>query len=588
MAALPSRVPHLLGNTGLARFDAVVIGSGCGGAPVAWLLALHGLDVCMLEAGPNYFEGLDDPAPGRPVSRFSSDEIKLSARELIQQQARVEPRSYRSSAADGARSYVGEVNSLPKTVGGGFVHADCKTPRFQEFDFRLGTLLGDLPGASFADWPLDYAELEPYYAAAERLIGVQGLAGADPHAAWRSGPYPMPPGPDMYVARVLGEGARKLGLHPFPYPGAITSRDYRGRPPCNDCGFCSGFGCPIHAKGSPAVTYLRDALLSGRLQLRCNATATRVLTDASRGRATGVAYLDPEGRAAELRADRVVLAASPIESARLCLLSDPGGPGLGNSSGLLGRNLMFHHQTVSIGIYRQRFHGERGRSVTSGITDFRGVPRDPARPLGGIVEFGTSSRKISDEVSSAMLRMRLRGDALRAWLRDSPLGAHNAALILQGEDAPQLDNRVDLDPELRDIHGLPIPRITYRAHAFELEARRVYAPKLMQLHQAAGAQFAFVAPPSGPQSPPDSRHVLGTLRMGRDPKRSVTDTFGRFHELENLYATDGSLLPTSSGYNPTLTIQALALRAAAAMVAPRNPLAALARAEAGVPGRARD
>lgn len=561
-----------------------MIGSGCGGAPVAWLLAKHGWKVCVLEAGPNYFPGLDDPAPGNPLPLYSSDEIKLSARELIQQQARVEPRSFRSSEADGVRSFVGEVNSLPKTVGGGFVHADCKTPRFREFDFQLGSLLGGVPGASFADWPLDYAELEPYYAAAERLIGVQGLAGADPHAAWRSGPYPMPPGPDMYVASVLGAGARKLGLNPFPYPGAITSRDYRGRPPCNDCGFCSGFGCPINAKGSPAVTYLRDALLTGNLQLRCNAVATQVLTDPSRRRAIGAAYLDPEGRPARVLADRVVLAASPIESARLCLLSDPGGAGLGNSSGLLGRNLMFHHQTIAIGIYRQRFHGERGRSVTSGITDFRGVPGDSERPLGGIVEFGTSSRKIADEVASAMLRMRLRGDALRAWLRDSPLGAHNAALIMQGEDAPQLSNRVDLDPELRDIHGLPIPRITYRAHAFELEARRVYGPKLLQLHEAAGAQFALLAPPFGGASAPDSRHVLGTLRMGRDPKRSVTDPFGRFHDLENLYATDGSLLPTSSGYNPTLTIQALALRAAGAMVGAKSPLAALARAEAQPPG----
>ncbi len=579
MAALPSRVPHVLGDASLDRFDAIVVGSGSGGAPVAWCLARSGLRVCVLEAGPNYFPGLDDPAAGNPVPLFSSDEIKLAARGLVEQQARVEPRSYRASAADGPRNFVGEVNSLPKTVGGGFVHADCKTPRFQEFDFRMGSLLGPVPGASFADWPLDYAELEPFYAVAEREIGVQGLAGADPNAAWRSGPYPMPPGPDMYVATVLSEGARKLGLHPFPYPGAITSRDYRGRPPCNDCGFCSGFGCPINAKGSPAVTWLRDALLTGNAQLRCEATATRVLLDPGGRRATGVAYLDPAGREASVRADRVVLAASPIESARLCLLSDPGGAGLGNSSGLVGRNLMFHHQTVAIGIYRQRFHGERGRSVTSGITDFRGVPGDRERPLGGIVEFGTSSRKVADEVVSALLSLRLRGEALRRWLQESPFGARNAALIMQGEDAPQPENRVDLDPDLRDLHGLPIARITYRAHAFELEARRVYGPKLLALHGAAGAQFAFVAPPFDERNAPVSHHVLGTLRMGRDPRTSVTDAFGRFHDVEGLYASDGSVFPTSSGYNPTLTIQALALRAAGALVDPRSPRSAVERAE---------
>jgi gluconate 2-dehydrogenase alpha chain len=580
VADLPSRVPHVLGNTALDRFDAVVVGSGAGGAPVAWLLARHGLRVCVLEAGPNYFQGLDDPAPGNPRPLFSSDELKLEARGLIDQQVRVEPRSFRSSEADGPRSWVGKVNNLPKTVGGAFVHADCKTPRFQEFDFRIGSLLGQIPGASFADWPLDYAELEPFYAAAERLIGVQGLAGADPHAAWRSGAYPMPPGPDMYVASVLAAGARKLGLQPFPYPGAITSRDYRGRPPCNDCGFCSGFGCPINAKGSPAVTYLRDALLTGNLQLRSEATATRVLLAEGGRRAIGVSYLDPSGRPAEVHGDRVVLAASPIESARLCLLSDPGGGGLGNSSGLVGRNLMFHHQTVAIGVYRERFHGERGRSVTSGITDFRGVPGDRERPLGGIIEFGTSSRKVSDEVVSSLVSLRLRGERLRRWLQASPLGARNAALIMQGEDAPQLTNRVDLDPQVRDIHGLPVPRITYRAHAFELEARRFYGPKLLALHEAAGAQFAFVAPPFDGNQAPVSSHVLGTLRMGRDPKASVTDAFSRFHDVENLYATDGSVLPTSSGYNPTLTLQALALRAAGAMLDPKSPRSAVERAEA--------
>jgi len=216
-----------------------------------------------------------------------------------------------------------------------------KTPRFEEFDFRMGSLLGDVPGASFVDWPLDYAELEPFYAATERLIGVAGEAGANPFAAPRSGPYPMPPAPRMYVDSVLSEGARKLGLHPFPYPGATTTRPYRDRPPCNDCGFCSGYGCPINAKGS--VAPLRDALLTGNVQLRYNSPAIRLLTDGTRRRVTAVEYLDPEGNRAQVSGDRYILAASAIESTRLCLLSDPDGPGLGNSSGALGRYLMFHY-----------------------------------------------------------------------------------------------------------------------------------------------------------------------------------------------------------------------------------------------------
>ena len=567
MANLPSKVPNVLGDSSLDRFDVVVIGSGAGGGAATRVLATNGLKVCVLEAGNNYWLGLDDPKDGMPVSLFSNDEIKLSAREIIRQQARVEPRTFRTTAADGDRTYIGDVNNLPKNVGGAWVHADMKAPRFQEFDFQMGTLLGDVPDASFADWPLSYAELEPFYAACERLIGVQGLAGADPFEAPRSGPYPMPPGAPMYVGTVLAEGARKLGLNPFPYPGAVTSRPYRGRKPCNDCGFCSGYGCPINAKGSMAM--LRDALLTGNVQVRYNSSATRLVTDASGRHVTAIEYLDPDGKPASVSGDRVILAASPVESARLCLLSNPGGPGLGNSSGMVGRNLMYHHQTVGVGIYPQDLHGERGKSVTTGIADFRGKPNDPDHPLGGIVEFGTNSEKISDAVQ--YMNLGFRGATLKSYLRSSPFGRHISVLIMQGEDAPQLTNRVDLDPAVKDINGLPVPRITYQAHPFEITARMFYTPKLIELHGASGAQFAFVSPPNDGGVTPDSAHVLGTLRMGSDPATSVTDAFGKFHDLDNLYAADGSVFPTGSGYNPTLTIQSMALRTAGAMVDPQRP-----------------
>jgi choline dehydrogenase-like flavoprotein len=573
MSALPSRVSNVLGDTALDRFDVVVIGSGAGGSAATRVLAEGGLSVCVLEAGANYFPGIDDP-DRMPEPLFSSDELKFSVRNFVQQQTRVEPRTFRESEADGARRYVGEVNDLPKTVGGGWVHADMKTPRFNEVDFRLGTLLGDVPGASFADWPVDYAELEPFYYAVERATGVQGADGADPFASPRRDPYPMPPGAPMWVAELLAAGARELGLNPFPYPTAVTSRDYRGRPPCNDCGFCSGYGCPINAKGSPSVTFLRDAFLAGRVQLRTNARATRLVTDASGRRVVAVEYIDADGNPASVSGDRFVLAASAIESARLCLLSDPGGPGLGNSSGLVGRNLMFHYQTIAVGLYQQSLHGERGRSVTAGISDFRGVPNDPSRPLGGIVEFGTNSEKISD-ARTYLIDLGFRGAELKEYLRASPFGAHIAVLIMQAEDAPQPTNRVDLDPAVRDIDGRAVPRITYRPHAFEVSASEFYAPKLVDLHGAAGAQFAFVSPPYEGGPTPSTRHIMGTLRMGRDPGLSVTDAFGRFHDLENLYSADGAPFPTSSGYNPTLTIQALALRTAGAMLDPLRPDALL-------------
>lgn len=573
MLEYASTVANILGNTALTDFDAVVIGSGAGGSAATRVLATNGLKVCVLEAGNNYFPGLDDPA-GLHAPLFSSDELKLSARGLIKQQSDIEPRSFRANGLVGERTFIGNVNALPKTVGGGWVHADMKTPRFQSFDFQLGSLIGNqYTDANFADWPLDYDELEPYYAAMERLIGVCGEEGADPHATPRSGPYPLPAGPAMYGANVLSEGARSLGLQPFPYPCAQLSRPYRGRPACNDCGFCSGYGCPIHAKGSPPVTLMREALLTGNVQLRFNCIVTKLETSGDGKKITGINYIDPEGNPDSVTGAVVMLAASPIESARLCLLSDSIGPGLGNSSGAVGRNLMFHHQTISLGVYPQRFHGERGKSVTTGITDWRGVPNDPAKPLGGIVEFGVNSERISDMLTYASLG--IRGTRLKAFLRGTPFGGRAAVLIMQGEDAPQLANRVDLDPVLKDVNGIPVPRVTYQPHAFELAAREFYGPKMIALHGAAGAQFAFVAPLYDGNATPSSSHIMGTLRMGANPATSVVDTFCKFHDIENLYSVDGAPFPTSSGYNPTLTIQALASRTAAAIIAPANPAAVI-------------
>ena len=581
VAGLPSSVPDVAGNTSLDRFDVVIIGSGPGGSTAARVLTDQGLDVCMLEAGPCYFVEIDDPAPGMPIPLFSNDGVKASARGIMEQQARVEPRTFRRSERDGARTDVGKVNPLPKTVGGGQVHADGRTPRFNDFDFHLGTDLGEIPGADFADWPITYDELEPFYVTIEREAGVSGLDGGNPFESRRSAPFPLPPGPEMYVSNVLGVGARKLGDTPFPYPGVTLTRDDDGRPACNDCGMCAGFGCPTNARGSPAVTVLRKALLTGRLQLRYNATATRLVSEGGGRRVTAVEYLDPAGQPARVSGDRYLLAAGGIESARLCLLSDLGGPGLGNASDRVGRDLVYHDQTVVIGIHRQSLHGERGRAASGGFADFRGVPNDPDRPLGGIIEFATISEKVR-EAKNYALAVGFLGTPLKKLLRSSPFGRHMGVLVMQGEDAPQLTNRVDLDPEVRDIHGLPAARITYDQHPWELETCEHYAPKMLEIHRAAGAQFGFVGPQWDDEPTPTTAPILGALRMGDDPRTSVLDAGQRFHDLENLWCVDGSVMPTGSGHNPTLTIEALSLRAASNLVEEGSPERVLGRLS-GVP-----
>jgi len=319
------------------------------------------------------------------------------------------------------------------------------------------------------------------------------------------------------------------------------------------------------------VTALRRALLSGNCLLLPEMRVARLVMSGDGKTVTAVEAIGPDGKRQTFSADRYVLAASPIEDVRLLLLSDPAGAGIGNSSGLVGRNLTFHYETNALGIFEERIHGHRGRTISHGLTDFRGVPNDPNHPLGGILEISGSEQPVSEAAYIQRVTSifnQFDGPRFKRLLRQSPFRDRLIVFALKGEDAPQLTNRVDLDPAVRDLDGLPVPRITYKNHAWELAASDFYKPKLLDLLGAAGARWVAIPPAADIAT---SAHIMGTLRFGTDPQQSVCDPTGRFWDIGNLYNADGGLFPTSSGFNPTLTIQALATRVGAEIVFPGNP-----------------
>jgi gluconate 2-dehydrogenase alpha chain len=461
------------------------------------------------------------------------------------------------------------VNNLPATVGGGGVHADGKLPRFREDDFRVLSELGPIEGASIADWPISYDDLEQCYADAERLIGVAGLAGANPFAAWRSGEYPMPPGAPMYGSTITAAAAERVGLHPYPGPTGCNSVPYDGRPACNNCGFCAYFGCPIHAKGDP-VAVLRRALLTGRAELRPDAFVSKILL--RNGRATGVEWLDAECRPHEEHAQYVVVAGGAMETPRLMLLSGMTHPEI-------GRNLMFHMQTFVMGTMAFRVHGHKGRSVTT-LHDDHIIVDDAAKAearahglpwvKGGLVEHCSPSHPIAEAKGYPW------GIEHKELMRHSPMRDCFLGFCMQGDDVPQASNRVDLDPSVRDVRGIPVARTTYQPHHHEIVASRYHGAKLVEVLRVAGAEEIYTATSpktegnlrashSGISMVPVSRHVVGTARMGRDPATSVCDPWGRLWGAPNVMIADSSLFPTGSGYGPTLTLVALALRNARAL-----------------------
>jgi gluconate 2-dehydrogenase alpha chain len=552
--------------------DAVIVGSGPGGSTVADVLTAAGWSVIVLEKGRNHL--IDLEAPYEASGHQSNDEIKYKRRHFLGPDPLTEPRTYRRDVDDGERIFTGDVNNLPSTVGGGGYHADGKLPRFREDDFHVLSALGPIEGAALADWPLQYDELEPHYAAAERLIGVAGEP-TNPFAAWRSGPFPMAPGADMFGALLTAEAAERRGLHPYRAPSGVNSVPYDDRPACNNCGYCAFFGCPIHAKGDP-IGSLRRALRTGRCEVRPESYVTGVTLDASGKKATGVRYLDiAAGNAPrEVRAAHVVVAGGAFETPRLLLRC-----GVGNSSDLVGRNLMYHFQTLTVGFFPFSLHAERGRTVTHLHDDFivpgpaeLAAAKEAALPWirGGTTEHGGGGTPIEEASNYPTGRQHV------VSMRDSAIRDRLWAFTIQAEDLPQHGNRIDLDPTVVDAWGSAAGRVTYSPHRHELVASAHFAPILEDVMRDAGADFAFstTSPPQDDldlhaKSPlgiaPASRHVMGTCRMGDDPNASVVNRWGRLHDVENVLIADSSVFVTSAGYNPTLTLVALAHRAATAL-----------------------
>jgi choline dehydrogenase-like flavoprotein len=552
---------------------AVVIGSGAGGSIAAMELAQAGWQVVVFEKGPNHFTNLDGEGPIGTL--FSNDELKINVRHFAGPDPLVYPRTWRPVGA-AAVQHTGAVNELPQLVGGGTVHWDAKVPRFWDIDFQQLSALGPVEGADLADWPFGYADIAPCYDELERLIGVQGDVRAMPDVvlrhAPRGGQFPMPPGAQQRASLALAAGAAAVGLHPYPFPMAINSRPYNGQPACNDCGFCSGYGCPLVARPA-ALVPLRHALRTGRVRLVPQTMVTKVCLAGTN--ATGVRWvrMTTDGPVTgEESADVVVMAASAIETVRLALLSE-----FPDASGRLGRRLMMHSFVDGLAIFLdERMHAHRGRSTTQCAEDAadpdfpgaRAFARANGLPYlrGGIIEIGGSQNLISEAQSYGTLLEMVRasrpfGIEFKQLMRSSILRDRLTGCSLIGNDLPYLDRTVTLDPTVRDVFGLPVARLTWSPGRYEQVAEQFWIPRLKAMMTNAGGAVAMAVPRTiNTGGMPAGNHLMGGMMMGSDPATSVTDSTGRVHGIDNVYVADGSAFVTSGAHNPTNTIMAVALR----------------------------
>ncbi len=601
----------------------IIIGSGAGGGIAAMVLTRAGQDVVVFEKGPWW-----------KAEHFSDDEIKFGSRGMINLDHRTDPRTWKHGPA--GTTFQGRILPSSQCVGGGTVHYAAMSFRLRPEDFQVFDAFGPVPGGNVHNWPFTYDEIEPYYTRTEYLIGVQGLDrggsvtyGSRPGGlsspltlignaaqADRSKPFPMPPGPGKIDNLIFAKAAKDMGFHPYPCPLAVNSTNYasqildrqlsdgsyplrdtlRLRQRCEECGMCSGYGCPIDAKNSTLVTAIEAAQATGNLDLKTGYMVSRIEWKRDPGtiRVTKIWYRsfsrDTDGRPIPNPEypfevgpdDRVIVAADGIETPRLFLLS---GLDELDRSGQLGRNLMTNHLPAALGFFSDLVNSHRGVYTTHVIDDLYVIPWDalpqavrdglPAELRDQVRKTGLKAGVVAAAGPSAGEPLGIGG--LVSLAGTLPWGeahipalqnafGHQIYLGMVGDDVPQLQNRVTLDPKVRDVYGLPVPRVEQTPHQRDLAVIATAGPIMQQILEKAGANVTAIASATPPLYPSQYNHRMGTMRMGKNPATSVVDENGKFWAVENLYVMDGSVMVSAGGYNPTETIQAVAWKLAERLI----------------------
>jgi choline dehydrogenase-like flavoprotein len=498
----------------------VIIGSGAAGGTVAHELVTRGIKVVLLEAGREI-----GPA------EFIQDDMAAFGQLTWMDKRRATGNWLAATSSPAMPLWT------VKAVGGSTLHWNGLAYRMQAHEFEPRTRYGQVAGTSLADWPITLEDLLPFYERAEDKLGVTGTHGIPRH-----------PANNNY--RVLWNAAKRAGYGSISNGNlAINSEPRDGRAGCIQMGFCNQ-GCKIGAKWSTQASEIPKAIATGRLDLRTGCMAVRIEHDAS-GRASAVVYRDGNGVLQSQVARVVCVAGNAVETARVLLLSDSGKfpSGLGNGWGHVGRHYTHHVGGGTFGVMPKPVNMHRGISVPGSLFDE--ARHDETR--GFVGGYLIQAMSVAPSFLASLLDAEDWGERNADFMEKYD---HLAGLLICGEDMPRADNRVTLDREELDALGLRIPCIHVDVHENDrrMEAHgRLTTQVLMDAVGAVDVRQVRTAL---------ATHNMGTARMSRRPEDGVVDSFGRVHEMPNLFVSDGSVFPSSSAENPTLTIVALALRQA--------------------------
>ncbi len=503
--------------------DFVIVGAGAAGSLYAAILAKAGKSVIMLDAGPGWILG-----------DLASSQIW--ARRLKWGGAPVEFRGNHHGFGHNLNTGWG--------LGGAALHHYATWPRMHVEAFATRKLY-----ERGQDWPIGYDDLRPFYDRIQADVGISGDAQAE---IWRpeGAPYPLPPMKRFAQGRLLAAGFEKLGHPTAPLPVGIVSQDYKGRPACQNDGWCDA-GCPIGSLANPLATYQAEAAAAGA-DIRANATVKRILP-ASKNRAAGVVFTDAKQQERRLEAGTVILATSAIQNPRLMLASAcPEWPnGAGNAADQVGRNFMLDSLALVYGLFDAETEPHMGVSAGQVTNRVRYAgDRPPGTPFGSYQWQVAPSMKPSDIFGMAISRADLFGSELSAFVTRA--SHHIASMVAMIGALPDPTNRVVLSDK-RDHFGVPLARVEHKVDDATMTLWSHCKDEGVAVMKAAGATESWTGPYN-------AGHLIGGTLMGDDPATSVTDSFGRVHGIDNLVLAGSGLFPTSGGISPTYTLLAVAMR----------------------------
>ncbi|NQY36744.1 MAG: GMC family oxidoreductase [Alteromonadaceae bacterium] len=555
-------------------FDICIVGSGAGASPVAYTLANAGAKVLVLEKGPWLTE-----------KEFYKDELAISLRDAynpkLTDEQHVIEEEYEDN--DGESYWQGEPTSESgwtfwngTVVGGSSNFMSGYFHRLKPVDFRLKSTFGSIPGANVEDWPISYDDLEPYYAMVDKHVGVSGRLVDHPHQEPRSTPFQYPPLAEHAISGWIDKAAEKIGYHTMPVPRAVLSQPAMGRQSCEYSGYCSNYGCSSGAKGSGRAALLNHAVASGNCTVKPESKVYKIATGDD-GKITGVLYYDKQGRKHKAVAKYYIIACQAIETSRLLLASKgikfPNG--LANNHGQVGKNIVFSGGGTGSGDFFYKDLSKQqenelkqvGPFINRAIQDWYEIDdqnfdgdNKNGKAKGGTIDFLFYQNPVSRAMGTQWDENEnlVWGEQLKQNLKTEFTTYKTLRFEVFNDWLPNDDCFVTLDPEITDKWGDPVAKVRIGGHRQDLSVGEYIAEKAEKLLDAMGATNVS----SSVSSSPPSNLQAGGCRFGNDIKTSVLNKYCQAHEVDNLFVTDGSFMPTGGSVPYTYTIFANAFRVA--------------------------